>query len=105
MLCQLVTACGGTWILEQPWGSLMEFHPAWRKLCLHLFQVDGVGAAAASALTPKHTPQKYTGKSFNYITCALDVGALSYKCSGQQSGLVHGGLLCKVFEASICIFE
>ncbi|CAE7655431.1 unnamed protein product [Symbiodinium sp. CCMP2592] len=47
LLCYLITACGGCWILEQPSGSLMEYYPTWRHLLVALFQVDGMGAVGS----------------------------------------------------------
>ncbi|CAE7229917.1 unnamed protein product [Symbiodinium sp. CCMP2592] len=47
LLCYLITACGGCWILEQPSGSLMEYYPTWRHLLVALFQVDGMGAESS----------------------------------------------------------
>ena len=47
LLCLLTTALGGTWILEQPSGSAVEYYPSWRRLCTSLMRVD---LAAATRL-------------------------------------------------------
>ena len=42
----LVTARGGTWFLEQPSQSVLEYYPAFRKMLLDHFNVRGRDAAA-----------------------------------------------------------
>ena len=56
LLCILTTSLGGVWILEQPHGSVVEFHPAWRRLCASLFAVDGVGSVSTLARYVIYSP-------------------------------------------------
>lgn len=41
LLLMLVVACGGCFLLEQPFGSLFEFFPRWRYLVTMLQDVAG----------------------------------------------------------------
>ncbi|CAE7639101.1 unnamed protein product [Symbiodinium sp. CCMP2592] len=44
LLCLLVVALGGCYILEQPAGSAVEYYPSWRRLCTSLISIDGTAA-------------------------------------------------------------
>lgn len=45
LLVLLITALDGVWSLEQPSGSLLEFHPAWREVVNSIFRCGGDYAA------------------------------------------------------------
>ena len=45
LLILLITALDGVWSLEQPSGSLLEFHPAWREVVNSIFRTGGDFAA------------------------------------------------------------
>lgn len=42
LLLMLTTALGGTWVLEQPAGSALEFYPTFRWLITQLISISGV---------------------------------------------------------------
>ena len=42
LLCYLTTALGGVWLLEQPSGSVLEYHPSFRQMLLHHFLARGM---------------------------------------------------------------
>ena len=43
-LVLLATALGGTWTIEQPLGSVLEFYPAFRKMMNNIFKCGGIQA-------------------------------------------------------------
>ena len=44
LLCMLVQACDGVWVLEQPGSSTLEFYPAWLTLMTAYFNHFGCAA-------------------------------------------------------------
>ncbi|CAE7235249.1 unnamed protein product [Symbiodinium sp. CCMP2456] len=46
LLCALTVALGGTFIVEQPGGSSVEYYPTFRGLCTSLMRNDGVAAVS-----------------------------------------------------------
>ena len=46
-LCQLVTACFGVWVVEQPGSSVLDYYPAWLHFLARQYQVFGTCAVTA----------------------------------------------------------
>ncbi|CAE7458794.1 unnamed protein product [Symbiodinium sp. CCMP2592] len=50
LLIYLVTGLGGTWFVEQPNQSVLEYYPSFRKMIMDLFNVRGRDAATTQEL-------------------------------------------------------
>ena len=46
LLCYLISTLGGCWLLEQPFGSVLEYYPTFRQMMLHHFLIARAHAAA-----------------------------------------------------------
>ena len=45
LLCYLTTILGGVWLLEQPSGSVLEYHPTFRQMLLdHYLAMEAASA-------------------------------------------------------------
>ncbi|CAE7276232.1 unnamed protein product [Symbiodinium sp. CCMP2592] len=91
LLIYLVTALGGTWFLEQPSQSVLEYYPTFRKMLLDLFNVQGGDAVFDTrwwmCQYGAPTPKRHYAYSNSDKIYLLNQGKLYVKC-GQRSQTV-----------------
>ena len=97
MLMYLVTVVGGTWLLEQPGGSCLEFYPCFRDLLAAHWDVSGALAVL--------------GLVSSYVIYCIQNHRLSdfrYKRSflrGSPCSLVDGTLRCPDTQETLCLVQ
>jgi len=66
-LLMLVSICGGTWVLEQPGSSVLEYYPAWLHFLHRYYQMYGMETVGVSAQAFKFQPLSETTRLFLLI--------------------------------------
>ncbi|CAJ1430186.1 unnamed protein product [Effrenium voratum] len=81
LLCLLVSCCQGTWLLEQPNGSVLEFYPKWRTVLNNMVAAKGLQAVHRAAWWMHHygakTPKRHYAWSTSIAIYRLNRGTLA----------------------------
>ncbi|CAL1154889.1 unnamed protein product [Cladocopium goreaui] len=78
-LCQLVTACFGVWVVEQPGSSVLDYYPAWLHFLARQYQVFGTCAVWKTRwwmmMYGSQSPKRHWAYSNSRSIGKLDIGS------------------------------